>query len=466
MISDEINLTTCVFLWCISLIFILVNEHQSRSSSGLLVGYAFSCSMMYLSGAVVNIIPWYDLSSNIMGSYRDINNSLFYTRLGFSYCLFGFISTIIGSKFTHLFFKPPTNISNRPINERTAFNIVGIGGIMFFIILPSIGHFPSFHAVFSLGSTVMLTGICILFYNSLLRKRGLFNIRQIPIFLSVPVYYLVFHSNTYYAAIWSLQIAAFIYLRSKSRLIVILVAIITLYVVASIYVTYKSGRAEMRSITWNTNADRITFSQKLSATMVLLSKYHLFNIFDANDLSLVDGRMNENITLGHVVYNFKKGYTHHENGKTIIDAITAVVPRVIWPKKPISQGDDSLVRKHSGMKLVKTSKYATGTITEFYINFGTPGIFVGMFIIGVCLRVTDTVSFNYLKNHNISGFLCWFIPGWSFVNTAQTITGIFSLVAASVFLSITIMVVNYYFIRNKSDRYNLIPNNEHKSYET
>lgn len=73
-------------------------------------------------------------------------------------------------------------------------------------------------------------------------------------------------------------------------------------------------------------------------------------------------------------------------GSTILTPITNWVPRRIWPNKP----DSASVKYTSKFRPLAWSKGGTappGYIGEWYMNFGFPGIVIGMIFLGVAVRV-------------------------------------------------------------------------------
>ena len=76
---------------------------------------------------------------------------------------------------------------------------------------------------------------------------------------------------------------------------------------------------------------------------------------------------------------------------------------------------------------------------EFYINFGTFGVLAGFLIIGVLVRIGDTMAALHLYEGNWQGFMSWFVPSLSLLNVGGSLVEVFGSVAASV---VMVFVVN------------------------
>ncbi|HEC35058.1 MAG TPA: oligosaccharide repeat unit polymerase [Anaerolineae bacterium] len=76
--------------------------------------------------------------------------------------------------------------------------------------------------------------------------------------------------------------------------------------------------------------------------------------------------------------------------------ITTIVPRRIWPTKP-ALGESSVYQPlflpgHDGRS---SSSYPAGTVGDFYLQLGVPGVIIGFFMGGVCRRLL----YEYLLRH-------------------------------------------------------------------
>ena len=69
-----------------------------------------------------------------------------------------------------------------------------------------------------------------------------------------------------------------------------------------------------------------------------------------------------------------------------------------------------------------------GHILEFYGNFGSISLIIGMFSLGFILRALDLKASAYLAQNNLVMWLRWVIPGIALTNVggqlAETVSGV------------------------------------------
>jgi hypothetical protein len=71
-------------------------------------------------------------------------------------------------------------------------------------------------------------------------------------------------------------------------------------------------------------------------------------------------------------------------GQTVYDAlITSFIPRVIWKDKPHTGGSSYLANRYADMVTHEGTSVSVGVISEFYINGGSPALYLGMFTLGL-----------------------------------------------------------------------------------
>lgn len=78
-------------------------------------------------------------------------------------------------------------------------------------------------------------------------------------------------------------------------------------------------------------------------------------------------------------------YIDYQRGATFYSLLIGWIPRVIWPNKPILSLGSLMHNVIIGSRT--TSNVGLTNIGEFYLNFGMFGVVVGMFIIGIFMRV-------------------------------------------------------------------------------
>jgi hypothetical protein len=76
-----------------------------------------------------------------------------------------------------------------------------------------------------------------------------------------------------------------------------------------------------------------------------------------------------------------------QNGKTLAQLVYSFVPRLVWPNKPTIGIGMWLNDNYNNATVLIDSNIGPSWIGEFYLNFATPGVVVGMLFIGIVFRV-------------------------------------------------------------------------------
>src|SRR5690606_30812846 len=89
------------------------------------------------------------------------------------------------------------------------------------------------------------------------------------------------------------------------------------------------------------------------------------------------------------VERLKLGQVDYLRGRSVWEGAIALVPRLLWPDKPVYGGSPQIVREMTGLHLSENTSWGVGNVMEFYINFGIPGLVGGFLIVGALLGVLD-----------------------------------------------------------------------------
>jgi hypothetical protein len=174
-----------------------------------------------------------------------------------------------------------------------------------------------------------------------------------------------------------------------------------------------------------------------------ISTFEFFDPFNPAHLARIDDRMNQSALVGSAVVHLQEtgGYA---NGETLFDAVLALIPRALWPDKPITAGSGDLVARFTGLNFEtgggKTS-VGIGAVMEFYINFGTAGVVGGFMILGILVTALDVLALERLENVDLNGFVLFYLPGLAFIQIGGQLVEVTAGAAAS--LAVAFMVNKY-----------------------
>jgi hypothetical protein len=88
-----------------------------------------------------------------------------------------------------------------------------------------------------------------------------------------------------------------------------------------------------------------------------------------------------------VIVRDTPGVSPFQNGGTLWLFFAAFVPRAFWPSKPEITIGQFITDTYGSGPLIESNTGPT-QIGDYFLNFGTPGVIVGMALLGILLRLT------------------------------------------------------------------------------
>jgi hypothetical protein len=200
----------------------------------------------------------------------------------------------------------------------------------------------------------------------------------------------------------------------------------------SIYVTYMRDRRDIREVVWGGEslASRIG---RLTETFTEMEWFDLNNI---EHLHRVDDRLNQDALVGMAVDNIRSGAVPLARGGTIADAGLALIPRALWPAKPIVAGSGDLVAAYTGLVVPEGTSVGIGHVMEWYVNFATPGVIIGFMLLGAVTVFVDRSAGRWLYRGDVARFTIWFLPGLSVLQVGGSFVEMMSSGAAALLIGL------------------------------
>jgi hypothetical protein len=175
----------------------------------------------------------------------------------------------------------------------------------------------------------------------------------------------------------------------------------------------------------------------------MLSTLEWFDITNNAHLRRIDDRLNQNVLLGAAIYNLTAGRVGYARGETLLQAAINLVPRVIWPDKPIRAGGNKLVSSFTGIIFANGTTVGVGQLMEFYINFGTSGVVIGFFTLGLAVAGFDRAAAIAIQHGHWKRFAFWYLSGMGFLLTNNALFEITGSVAAGM---VAVFLVNRFVL--------------------
>lgn len=429
------DLQIWVLLWVVVAGFVVLRHWHNSGGVGLLLSYVISFGVLHCMASALYLLPWY-------GRY-----SLPPVVDGMQQSAYAMVSFCVGAEIVYAVMRRrdrratlggdaqvPADATLDP-RIGTAYVLAGL--VVHVILAPIARGVPSVSALVATGSTLVVVGICLKCWDAW--HRG--DRRRVWFWLAasttMPFITVATQGFLGYGMAAMMTVLAFVAVFYTPRWKVLIFASVLAYVGLSIYVTYMRDRGDIRALVWNGGS----MGDRVDQVLGTVGQIEWFDIRDDRHLWRVDERLNQNFLVGSAVGHLANGFVPYAGGATIRDAVLAVVPRAIWPDKPMSAGSGDLVSIYTGITFSKETSVGVGQLMEFYINFGTAGVVLGFLILGAIMSAVDGTAVRLLRGGDAMRFAQWYIPGLSMLQLGGSFVEVTSSAAAGFVVAFMVNVI-------------------------
>jgi hypothetical protein len=426
---DTTKLSEYLLIWMAVLVgMAVVRTRRGTPAAGLTVAYLLNLSLIHWVGAAMYVLP--------DNQIRDA----WLTEIGFEQSLYGLAAFAFGALvFTPLLANRgllrQSTESHRP-DPRLPMAYIAAGVLFYVLSATFIGHLPTASAIVSSGQQLVVVGLCLCCWKAL--REG--NRRKFTFWLAVafliPFVTVITQGFLGYGVVALLLVLVFVSSFARSPLKIALVGVPLVYLGMSVFVSYMRDRSDIRASVWGGES----FSARVDKVAETIATFEWFDPADQDHLQRVDSRLNQNFLVGVSVVRLAEtdGYAR---GETLWDAFLALVPRAIWPDKPIEAGSGDLVSRYTGIQFEQGVSVGIGQAMEFYVNFGTLGVVVGFMIMGIFVTTLDWQAGERLARSDLHGFVLWFVPGISLLQVGGQLVEVTAAAGGS--LAVALLVNKY-----------------------
>jgi hypothetical protein len=208
------------------------------------------------------------------------------------------------------------------------------------------------------------------------------------------------------------------------------------FVGLSLFPAYMVTRIEIRKSVWGGHG----YSERFAKMLRIMENFQWFDPENKLHREAIDGRLNQNMFIGYALERLQAGQVEYAQGETLGHALISMIPRALWPGKPIYAGSGDLVARFTGIKFADGTSIGIGHVMELCVNFGTMGVLVGSVVLGLLLGLMDICAARALIAGNWKSFTLWFMIGVSFLQVGGNFAEATGLAAGSFVLWLFIHV--------------------------
>ena len=428
--APDINSPSWVIAWACLAAFVLLRHARQGPNVGLLLTYIFIFGTLHWFAPVLHLLPWFSEFPGDLTAEGLRESTL---------ALAGFVAGVelltIARRRMAADEEPAEQLDLGTTTRLV--NIYLVAGVVLYAFTLFGGRLQFLAAVVSTGSTLVAVSVGLKCW--LEQKSG--RIGQSWLWLAVaglfPLLTLIAQGFLGYGFVAVLIVASFVASQQPSRWKTALAGVFLIYFGLSIYVTYMRDRTDIRDVVWGGQAFDARFDQLAST----FRSVEWFDPWDLDHLYRVDRRLNQDHLIGSAVVFLREGSAEYANGSTLVDAVVALVPRALWPDKPIVGGSGDLVTNYTGIRFAYGTSVGVGQVMELHINFGTPGVVIGFAVLGLLVALIDRRAAGSLARGDIRSFALWYMPGLSLLQLGGSLAEVTATAAASMVLILAISSV-------------------------
>ncbi|MGH7470263.1 MAG: hypothetical protein ACRENP_20160 [Longimicrobiales bacterium] len=430
MSQQSAVLSLMAALWLLAALgTILIRVLSKRRESGLVWAYLANLWLLHWPGAAIYVLPWYspvEYATVLAGFEQSL-----YGVVGF-----GLGAALLAPLMVRLFEKPGApreSTGERPDSLLPAtYMIVGVLG--YAVLSPLLGGIPTASAMATAVTQLVIVGICLRCWHGWFTHNKWLYYSALLLAGLIPFATMLGQGFLGYGAAAVMTVLCFAGSFIRPRWKVALAGVLVAYLGFSAYVTYMRDRSEIRRVVWGGES----MGNRLHSILSMVRNAELFDPYNRQHLQRIDLRLNQNYLVGAAVEMLDSGARDYARGETVGQAVTALVPRALWPDKPVYAGSPGVVSRYTGLSFAAGTSVGIGQVMEFYINFGTLGVLAGFLILGTLVGMFDAWAAERLWAGDWMHFAMWFLAGIGFIQAGGSLVEVFSTVSAGLLAALLV----------------------------
>ncbi|HEY0673370.1 MAG TPA: hypothetical protein VGD27_13925 [Longimicrobiales bacterium] len=431
------TLRTDVVVWMLTVLLVVaVRLRLHQRSTGLVLAYMANLWLIHWPAALTYLFP--------LTAGREADRVI----TGFHYSTLGIMGFAAGAVLIAPFLvrvlEPPRShtrdAERRLPDARLPLTYVLIGISSYLVLTPLLGRIPTVSAMVGATTQLIIAGFCLgLWYFWYAGQRRKFLLLLLLAF-ALPMVTILRQGFLGYGAVALITIVTFIAVFYRPRWKLVLMSAAVAYLGFSFYVTYMRDRGELRESVWG-GQSAIERVARLSRT---LTGIEWFDPTNPRHILRITGRLNQNYLVGAAADRMESGTNDFANGETVWHAVLSLVPRAVWPEKPVRAGSPDIVTRYTGISFARGTSVGIGQVMEFYVNFGAIGVILGFLILGAVITMIDTWAGMRLWAGDWLQFAVWYLTGLAMIQAGGSLIEVVSSAGAAL---LAVLFVNRYLVR-------------------
>jgi hypothetical protein len=356
----------------------------------------FSLLLIHLPGAYVHL-------ASDAAVLRDSD----LVATGIRFTAIGSVSFVAGAWAIRLFstrFQP--TVAQAEADERRFSLFCLSGGWIFTYALTSLHSVSSLGAAVDRAGGVWMLGVMLGLRSAVMHTNPILLGMWLAALAVYPALMLLLGGFLSYGSAAAIIVCSILAISVKKTWKVIIGLIVVVYLGLNVFVNYFAHRTFVRQEVWG----GAPLSDRIDATLEIFRDFEWLDIQNPAHVRALDQRLNQNFFAGLAAERIELGRVDYLYGRSLWEGVIALVPRALWPEKPVVAGSPKIVSDMTGLELDPDTSFGIGNVMEFQINFGIPGLVVGFSLLGFLLRMLDRHAAASLRGANFGGAIIGFLP--------------------------------------------------------
>jgi len=374
-------------------------------------GRSFGLPFAYLAAVLMTQVP--GAFALVLG--RDIFEGYDYVELGIRYGAIAAWCFVAGVWLARRGRGPAPTPARA--QRRTYWSFCLIGGWVFVYGLTPLGRVPSLGALIESGGAVWLLGVLLGLRHAVAARDMARAALWTAALFVYPALTLLLGGFLSYGSLAIILVASGLLVAMRRFAGSIVVFALAAVVGINIFVVYFEGREAIRESVWGGAA----MNERVETVSSVFAHSHVFDPGSIEDLDTLNERLNQNLYIGLAASRLQHGEVQYLNGQSVVNGLLSLVPRALWPDKPITGGSGQIVADMTGLRLNEDTSWGVGNVMEFYINFGLPGLVVGFVALGWLIGILDLKASDAERRGRLGEVFLFFLPATALVQPQSSI---------------------------------------------
>lgn len=385
-------MTFSIIVCLVAFVTLVLMLRGDRLSLGMPIAYLFLLLLIHVPGAIAHVVGGHVLQDTP------------YTELGIWLTAIGSMAFVTGVWLACQRTVPSLMIHAAQRDRFWLFCLVA--GWLVTYAFRFLRDVPSLASALEKSGAVWMLGV--LLGLGAAAKRG--DVKWVVIWLTALVVYplisLLIGGFLSYGTTAVVIVLAALAVSTRSSVRVAIGLVVASLLAFNLFLSYFQHRNEIRSAVWG----GAPIEDRVDASLSMFRDLTWFDPTNDRHLISLDARLNQNYFVGLAAVRLEEGEVEYLRGRSVSEGLVALVPRVLWPDKPVFGGSPRIVGDMTGLTLSETTSFGVGNVMEFHINFGIPGVIGGFLILGWALGTLDRKAAVANAAGDLGSLFLYFLP--------------------------------------------------------